>query len=440
MFRKPARFFVGTNLAIDLGRIAMKGISSLLATLLLASSVFSADKPNVLLIVGDDWGWTDFGFMGHKTIRTPHLDKLAKESIVFPNGYTPTSLCRASLATILTGQYAHQHKICCNDPPEGVDRAQMLPFLKNSPTIPRLLKDAGYRSFQTGKFWEGHYSNGGFTNGMTTKGRHGEEGLVIGRQGLKPIYDFIESGKDPWFIWYAPMMPHQPHNPPKRLLEKYAVDGRDPRLAAYWAMCDWTDETVGELLKYLDDKKLTDNTIVMFVVDNGWVQSEGPVKKGDQFATRSKNTPYDAGVRTPIILKWLGKTKPQRHSDLASTIDIAPTILALCGVKAPASMDGLNLFALANKEEKPQRAVFGEIYLHTSTTLENPAANLTHRWVRYRDWKLIVPINAKGAQPELYNLENDPFEKENMAGRANSEIVKRLTSILKTEWNPDWKK
>ena len=408
--------------------------------LILPSPAPASEKPNVLLIVGDDWGWTDFGFMGHKTILTPHLDKLARESAVFPNGYTPTSLCRASLATILTGHYAHQHKICCNDPPNGVDRAEMLPFLKNSPTIPRLLNDAGYRSFQSGKFWEGHFSNGGFTNGMTTKGRHGDEGLVIGRQGLKPIYDFIESGKEPWFIWYAPMMPHLPHTPPERLLKKYLQQSRDPRVAAYWAMCEWTDETIGELQKYLVDKKLTDNTIVMFVVDNGWVQSEGPVRKGDQFLTRSKNSPYDAGVRTPIILKHPGKTKPGRHNDPVSTIDIAPTILGQCGVSTPKTMSGVNLHSLAIGEWKVKRTeVFGEIYLHTSKTLENPAANLTHRWVRSGDWKLIVSLSVKDATPELFNLKDDASEKKNLAAD-NPELVKRLTERMTEAWNPDWKK
>jgi arylsulfatase A-like enzyme len=409
------------------------------AALFLTTHLVAADKPNVLLIVGDDWGWTDFGFMGHKTIQTPHLDKLVKESATFPNGYTPTSLCRASLATILTGQFAHQHKICCNDPPDGVDRALMLPFLKNSPTIPRLLKEAGYRTFQTGKFWEGHFSNGGFTHGMTTKGRHGEEGLVIGRQGVKPIFDFIESGKEPWFVWYAPMMPHQPHNPPERLLKKYAVDGRESRLAAYWAMCDWTDETIGELLKYLDDKKLAENTIVMFVVDNGWIQTEGPVRKGEQFLTRSKNTPYDAGVRTPIMIKWPGKTKPVRSEELVSTIDIAPTILTSCGVSVPKSMTGVNLHELSLGQVKTKReAVFGEIYLHTSTTLENPVANLTHRWVRSGDWKLIVPLNPKNALPELYNVKDDPGEKKNLAAE-RKEVAERLTKVMKAEWNPEWK-
>src|SRR5687767_10085615 len=195
-----------------------------------AAKVTSA-TPNVVLIVSDDQHWGDFGFMGHPHIRTPHLDKLAAEGAVFPNGYVPTSLCRASLATLLTGLYGHQHKICCNDPPGGVDRAAMHPFVRKAPALPRLLRQKGYVSLQTGKFWEGHFENAGFTHGMTVKGRHGDDGLVIGRKTLQPVYDFIEgnAGK-PFFVWYAPMMPHEPHNPPPRLLGKYAVEGRHPKL------------------------------------------------------------------------------------------------------------------------------------------------------------------------------------------------------------------
>ncbi|MCE9531903.1 MAG: sulfatase [Planctomycetes bacterium] len=419
----------------------MNRISVALTLFLLgANSLQGAEKPNVLMIVGDDWGWPDFGFMGSKDVQTPHLNKLAKESAVFPNGYVPTSLCRASLATLLTGQFAHQHKICCNDPPNGVDRAEMLPFLKNSPTIPRLLKDASYHSFQTGKFWEGHFSNGAFTDGMTTKGRHGEEGLVIGRQTLKPIFNFIEAGKDPWFIWYAPMMPHSPHNPPERLLKKYTKEGRDPRLAAYYAMCEWTDETIGELLQYLADKKLAENTIILFVVDNGWIQSQGPVKVGDQFLTRSKNTPYDGGVRTPVILKWPGKTKPGRYDDLVSTVDLAPTLLEACGVAIPKAIAGISLLDPATGKGKLKRdAVFGEIYLHTAKTLDNPAINLTHRWVRSGDWKLILPAGGKTVEPELYNLKDDPFETKDVALN-NAVIITRLTTLMIESWNPVWKK
>lgn len=416
-------------------------IRTLSLALLIATPLFApaAEKPNILMIVADDWGWMDLGFMGSKDVQTPHLDKLAKESAFFPNAYVPTSLCRASLATLLTGQFAHQHKICCNDPPDGVDRSEMLPFLKNSPTIPRLLKEAGYRSLQTGKFWEGHFSNGGFTDGMTTKGRHGEEGLVIGRQGLKPIYDFIEAGKEPWYIWYAPMMPHLPHNPPDRLLKKYQKEGRDPRVAAYYAMCDWTDETVGDLLKYLEEKKLTDNTIVLFVVDNGWIQTTGPLRKGEQFLTRSKNTPYDAGVRTPLLLKWPGKTKVGRYEDLVSTVDVAPTLLAACGVASPKSMAGMSLLDTAMGKGKLNRdSVFGEIYLHTSKDINNPAVNLTHRWVRSGEWKLIIPIEDKTSSVELYNIANDPHEKKNLASE-KPDVVERLAKLIKASWDHDWK-
>jgi uncharacterized sulfatase len=399
---------------------------------LFGTSTFAADRPNVLMIVGDDWGWTDFGFMGHKEIQTPNLDRLTKDGAIFPNGYTPTSLCRASLATILTGQFAHQHRICCNDPPDGVARDAMFPFIKESPAFPRLLQKAGYESFQTGKFWEGHFSNAGFTAGMTVKGRHGDDGLVIGRKTMQPIFDFVDKAKGPWFVWYAPMMPHQPHDPPERLLKKYQKEGRDPRLAKYWAMCEWTDETIGELLAGLDKRGLRKNLLILFVVDNGWVQSVGPPMKGDQFATRSKNTPYDAGVRSPVIVHWDGKTKAGKHADLVSTVDLAPTLLSASGVDIPKNMSGVSLLDTATGKGRLKRdAVFGEIYVHTAVKIEDPRANLTHRWIRERDWKLIVPV--KEGKAELFNLADDPQEKTNVA-ETNAEVVTRLNKRLEEAW------
>ena len=391
-----------------------------------ATAPVAQTPPNIVMIVGDDQHWGDFGFMGHPTIKTPRLDRLAADSAVFPNAYVPTSLCRASLATMLTGLYAHQHKICCNDPPDGVDRSAMLPFLKNAPTIPRLLQSKGYKSFQTGKFWEGHFSNGGFTHGMTEKGRHGDDGLVIGRQTMKPIYDFIQScGSDPFFVWYAPMLPHEPHNPPDRLLQKYAVEGRNPKVAKYWAMCEWFDETCAQLLDHLDAKGLRDNTIVLFVIDNGWIQETGGVRttRGN-FAPKSKLSPYDGGLRTPILIRWPGRVKPAAHPDLASTIDIAPTLLKACGVQPPASMIGLDLL----KAPLPRNAVFGDLYVHTSKDIDKPALNLTHRWIREGEWKLIVPQEGK---PELYHVAKDPNEEVNLAAsdapRAGA-LRKRLDS------------
>lgn len=392
--------------------------------------------PNVVLIVGDDMGWTDYGFMGHDVVKTPHLDKLAREGALFPNGYVPTSLCRASLATLLTGLYASQHKICCNDPPVGVDRTDMLPFLREAPSIPRLLKEQGYRSLQTGKFWEGHYSNAGFTEGLTTKGRHGDDGLVIGRKTMQPIYDFITScGTTPFFVWYAPMLPHEPHDPPSRLLEKYRVPGRDQKLATYWAMCEWFDETCGELVTWLDEHGFRENTLIVYVVDNGWLQTNGPVRKGNEFLTRSKNTPYEDGVRTPLILRRPGWINPQKRTELVSTIDIAPTIVAACQATTPVKLPGVNLLPVIREGKALNRHdVYGEIYFHDCVELGQPRLSVTHRWIRHDDWKLIVPTK-EGAKAELYRVTQDPHEKQNLAA-TNPSTVQELSELLNRRWDP----
>src|SRR4051812_39605676 len=125
---------------------SFRKLLTLAAALAFVCCARAEDRPNVVMIISDDQGWTDFGFMGHKVVKTPNLDRLAAESALFPNGYVPTSLCRASLATLLTGLYGHQHKICCAAPPAGIDRTAMHPFIKRVPTVPRLLKEAGYRS------------------------------------------------------------------------------------------------------------------------------------------------------------------------------------------------------------------------------------------------------------------------------------------------------
>ena len=136
--------------------------------MLLACSASSRDKPpNVVMIISDDQAFTDFGFMGHPTIETPNLDRLAEQSVRFSNGYVPSSVCRPSLATLLTGLFPHQHGIHFNDPPDKSKRQEAEYLIRAVPTLPHLLAGAGYRSLQTGKFWEGSYRNAGFTHGMS---------------------------------------------------------------------------------------------------------------------------------------------------------------------------------------------------------------------------------------------------------------------------------
>ena len=187
-------------------------------------------KPNIVLILADDQAWNDYGFMGHDRVKTPNLDRLAAESVVFTRGYVPTAVCRPSLMTLITGLYPHQHKVTGNDPNGGFKEAkfpreELLVNIDTIPTLPRLLADQGYLSHQSGKWWEGNYQRGGFTHGMTQGRRHGDEGLKIGREGLDSIYHFVDyalAEEKPFFLWYAPFLPHTPHNPPARLLDKYA--------------------------------------------------------------------------------------------------------------------------------------------------------------------------------------------------------------------------
>lgn len=399
-----------------------------------AAAAEAVERINVVLIISDDQGWEDFGFMGHPVVRTPRLDRLAEQSACFPRGYVPTALCRASLASLLTGLYPQQHKLCCNDPPEGIPREAMQQLIRRVPTLPRLLQTAGYASLQTGKNWEGHFRQSGFTHGMTTHGRHGEEGLAIGRQTMQPVLDFIDAHRQqPFFVWYAPMMPHEPHNPPRRLLEQYAAAGRPPKLAAYYAMCQWFDETCGTLLDHLDRRALAERTLVALVADNGWIQETGPAKTTrGSFAPRSKLSPYDGGVRTPILLRLPGTITPGRRAEVVSSLDLAATILAACRVEPPAGLPGANLLdVLSGRQSLADRPVLGANFLHTSVDLESPARNLTHRWIRQRQWKLIVPV--EGAAAELYDVERDPREEHNRLAD-EPEVARRLRQALDAWW------
>ncbi len=196
-------------------------VLTLLLFCLVVPLLAQGTPPNVVLIISDDQGWGDYGFMGHPVIRTPHLDRLASESLLFPRGYVPSSVCRPSLASIITGLYPHQHLITGNDP-AGVTRVGgddpdylrknelLIRNIDRVATLPRLLAGQGYVSFQSGKWWEGDYSRGGFSQGMTHGNpprfrRLGDDGLKIGREGMEPVFRFIEGvGERPFFLWYAP--------------------------------------------------------------------------------------------------------------------------------------------------------------------------------------------------------------------------------------------
>ncbi|WP_182868656.1 sulfatase family protein [Rhodopirellula sp. JC639] len=422
-------------------------------------NVSPAAPPNIVLLLSDDMAWTDYGFMGHPDIQTPNLDKLASQSAVFPRGYVPTGLCRPSLATLLTGHYASTHGVTGNDPSPkyaardselfNQRRAQLISYLDQFETVPEALGKLGYLSHQSGKLWEGSYQNAGFTHGMTRGfpeqgGRHGDDGLKIGRQGIEPINEFLDLAVDqnkPFYLWYAPFLPHTPHTPPKRLLDKYR-DGRPITIAKYYAMCEWFDETCGQLMESLRQRGLDDNTLIVYLTDNGWIQN--PEKNG--YAPRSKQTPYEGGVRTPIFYWMPGKIKAGTRPELVSSIDIYPTMLAAAGAPVPDDRPGLNLMPhLTSGDAIPRETIFGEGFAHDIADIEDPEASLLYRWCIQGKWKLLLtydgevnryqsthPRTEKG--PQLFDLIADPTEEKNLA-RQHPDVVARLAEKIH-QWYP----
>jgi uncharacterized sulfatase len=249
---------------------------------------------------------------------------------------------------------------------------------------------------------------------------------------MEPVIDFIDAScvrQAPFFLWYAPMMPHSPHTPPARLLEKYKDRAPSLEVAKYWAMCEWFDETCGTLLGHLDRKGLADETLVVYVCDNGWIQDP----EADRFAPRSKQSPYEGGLRTPIMVRLPGKA-PARMSDRpVLSIDIAPTILAAAGLKPTPEMQGVNLLDEAAVEGR--KAICGEIFEHNAVDIRRPASSLRYRWVIADDWKLIQPAARNSADPELklFDLAHDPGEGRNLAVD-RPEKVDSLKTIIDRWW------
>lgn len=442
-------------------RVAVRRVALILVGLMIGFPSVSpaagpSARPNLVFIISDDHAWGDYGFMGHAHIATPNLDRLAARSLVFDHGYTPVPLCRPALASIITGLYPHQHGVTGNDPAlpdSGVNAMAargnpkyaryyetIIANFAKRPNLVRDLTSRGYVALQTGKWWEGDpIKTAGFTHAMTAgegKGdRHGGAGLEIGRKGLDPVFRFLaEAGDKPFFVWYAPMLPHAPHNPPDDLLQKHVKVAPSEPVARYWACVEWFDRTCGELLNHLEAKDLLSNTIVIYTTDNGWLQDPAQANK---CAARSKLTPYEGGVRTPIMISWPGRLKPRREAErLASNVDLWPTLAALLQTPTPKGLPGVNL---ADARAVSRRArIFGESFSHNIADVDAPARSLQTRWIIEGGWKLIAPAAADSGspKPELYNLRRDAWEERDLAGQEPAR-VRKLAAKLDVWWKPD---
>lgn len=414
--------------------------------------------PNIVFILSDDQAWTDYGFMGHPEIKTPRLDELARQSLVFERGYVAAPLCRPSLASMLTGLYPLQHGITGNDVDGPNRRAELDVGVRKQfythQNFVRVLTNNGYLAHQSGKWWEGSWQDGGFTHGMThgdpsRGGRHGDEGLTIGRKSIQPVKDFIDLAiekQQPFLTWYAPFLPHTPHNPPAQILKKYSEPGRSMDQAKYYAMCEWFDSTCGELLDYLNKKEIRENTLVIYICDNGWAAAstnkEDPAQKlWKGYAQRSKSSPFENGIRTPIMLSWPERIKKESVQDLAHAIDLYPTIAAATGIKLTVELPGIDL--LDKQARAKRKRVFGVCHSVYNMSPGNPDGTLQYLWCVEDEWKLLLRYNGLDTtrykqlhiwdkEPtRLYNLKNDPHEKNELSAM-HPGIVNRLRKEIQT--------
>jgi len=391
------------------------------------------ERPNIVLLISDDQDYDHFGWMGHPIAQTPSIDDLARGGTVFTTAHLPMSRCHPTLASMLSGRYPHQSGIYYNFGAEPLEETNALPLL---------LKQAGYLTYCEGKYWEGDPRRMGFTHGV------GKTANTFVRKGQEKLFEFLDGvGDKPFFVWWAPKLPHTPHNPSKERLARFdptkfpvpdyvAADQRQTFLDKEhksYAMEAWLDDGVAELRQALKERGLAENTMLVFLIDNGWCN--GLVSKG---------SPREKGVRTPVIFHWPGKIESgQKFDSLISTLDVTPTILDYAGVEVPKTYAGRSLRPMIEgKADLGREALFGAIYPAFATKSDQrPERDIYALYVRTPKWKYVYylqdvvqqrngdyfriqsicteyPTHDKGDE-ELFDLTADPHELHNVAGTSD---------------------
>jgi arylsulfatase A-like enzyme len=409
------------------------------------------ENPNIVLLIGDDHGYSDFGFMGSEWVQTPNLDRLSEGGITFELAHTTASHCRPSLNTLLTGLLPIQWNDRLNLLKESESGFDENTAVEHVPTLPRLLRERGYVSFQAGKYWEGDFRTGGFSDGMTKtfdpESPSGGEGIKLGREIMEPVYRFIDDNADhPFFLWFAPMLPHLPHDAPEKFRDLYDGKGLSDSASAYFANCTWYDDVVGRLLNFLSERDLLRNTLVIYVSDNGWEQNPftdriGPLQ-GLMGGAKGKLSLHDRGFRTPILVSWPGVIEARRIPDqLVSTADLVPTLLDFAGAPVPAALRGTSLRPIIEGTAVMDRPfIIGSVDtlrrvepmrftsfndFRTQREEMRPAARAFH--LRSPNWHYLW--YESDHRDELYDVARDPDEERDVATEHPDRVAQFRTEI-----------
>ncbi len=436
---------------------------------LLASASAFSQQPNIVLLIGDDHGYPYFGFMGDEHVVTPTMDALAEGGVTFTQGHVPIPYCRPSLRTMITGLYPAQYQLKLNKLVESQladdenyqsmnERDQRMwrsvakaNGMSEFDTLPRLLKQKGYVSWQGGKWWENSYKTAGFDEGMspgwdmskfgTDAFFHemmGAEGNELVRETMEPLYDFIDRQKDkPMFIWFGPMLPHTPLDAPYTYSKFYEHKDLSVSAKKYYANITWWDDGVSQLMDYLKAAGELEDTLFIYLSDNGWEQDPDDEywEPGFVYGMGSsewqtggyggKGSMNDLGLRTPIIFYWKnGLEAAFNEESLVSSADLVPTILDLVGLEASDELPGRSLKPLLTGEGDYEERVELIGYTDNQRVATDPMGKRSEGWaVRTPEWHFWYYPNENSMR--LYDVVNDPRGEHDLSAE-HPELVERF--------------
>ncbi|MBT3277830.1 MAG: sulfatase [Phycisphaerales bacterium] len=443
-------------------------------------------KPNILLMMVDDLGWFDVGFNGSKYYRTPNIDKLASQGMIFTRAYANAPNCAPTRACLLSGQYTPRHGVFTvkNSDRGPASQRKIIPIKTETlldpkfVTIGETIQAAGYRTASMGKWHMGTDEYGPKNQGFDVNiaGNHsgspkggyfspynnpqlkdGPKGEHITDRIAQEACKFItdtNSMNKPFFLYLPFYGVHTPIQPKKELVGKYAALPKKEQQGkpAYAAMVEVTDNAVGTIMKTLDELKLAENTIVIFFSDNGGhgsVTTHGPLRG-------SKGMIYEGGIREPMCVRYPGVVKPGTKCDTPVIgIDFLPTLTKLAGGKLPTTqpVDGTDIMPLFKGGTIDREA----IYFHEPVYLQGHIANASQRDRHFRirpcsaiikgDWKYVQYYENPG-DVEMYNLKDDLGEKTNLAKKKPAKAkelaadlnkwIKDVKAPIPTEPNPKY--
>jgi len=436
-------------------RIAIAAVLVLWATPTLRAG--EKARPNFLVILCDDLGYGDLGCYGHAHIKTPNLDRLAKEGIRFTSGYSSAPVCSPSRAGLLTSKIPTRMGIY-----DWINPGNSVHLRADEITVATLLRRAGYATAHVGKWhlngrfnqadqpqpgdhgfdhWMSTQNNAGpshknpvnfVRNGKAVGPTQGYSCQLVADEALRWLDDQKKSDK-PFFLYVCFHEPHEPVESPPGLVARHG--NVNPNEAQYYANVENVDLAVGRLLKKLDDLNVAENTLVVFTSDNG-PETLNRYKGGSRsygsvgiFRGRKLHL-YEGGIRVPWIIRWNGKVPPGQTSPVPiSNLDILPTLCALAKVDLPKDrvLDGTSLVPLLRGQELQRpRPLFWHYYRSLS---EPKAAMRVGDWMILGHWDGDIQGAGIGVKQgdaekikaarltkfELYNLKDDPSQTKDVA-------------------------